>query len=131
MLKSWKPTLGWQMVRNPHYWVPGLPYLDAVQAVYIADPNTKVQAVTNGSADLSDRIPFTQVQSIKQNSNLQLFTLPGAVFLDYSFDAMQAPYTDSRVIKAIKMAVNRRAVMQAAIQGQAVDQDFKPAHAGT
>src|SRR5438270_599750 len=120
MLKSWKPTLGWQMVRNPHYWVPGLPYLDAVQAVYIADPNTKVQAVTNGSADLSDRIPFTQVNSIKQNSNLQLFTLPGAVFLDYSFDAMQAPYTDSRVIKAIKMAVNRRAVMQAAIQGQGV-----------
>ena len=120
MLKSWKPTLGWQMVRNPHYWVPGLPYLDAVQAVYIADPNTKVQAVTNGSADLSDRIPFTQVQSIKQNSNLQLFTLPGAVFLDYSFDAMQAPYTDNRVIKAIKMAVNRRAVMQAAIQGQGV-----------
>ncbi len=108
------------MVRNPHYWVPGLPYLDAVQAVYIADPNTKVQAVTNGSADISDRIPFTQVTSIKQNPKLQLFTLKGAVFLDYSFDAMQAPYTDNRVIKAIKMAVNRRAVMQAAIQGQGV-----------
>jgi peptide/nickel transport system substrate-binding protein len=120
MLKSWKPTLGWELVRNPHYWVPGLPYLDGVRAVYIADPNTKVQAVTNGDADISDRIPFTQVNSIKQNNSLKLFTLPGAVFLDYSFDATQAPYTDPRVIKAIKMAVNRKVVMQAAIQGQGV-----------
>ena len=120
MLKSWKPTLGWEMVRNPNYWVRGLPYLDSVRAVYIADPNTKVQAVTNGDADMSDRIPFTQVNSIKQNKSLKLFTLPGAVFLDYSFDQTQAPYTDTRVIKAIKMAVNRRVVMQAAIQGQGV-----------
>src|SRR2546430_1377441 len=117
MLKSWKPTLGWQIVRNPHYWVPGLPYLDAVQAVYIADPNTKVQAVTNGSADISDRIPFTQVNTIKQNKALKLFVLPGAVFLDYSFDSTQV---DPKVAKAIKTAVNRRAVMQAAIQGQGV-----------
>jgi len=120
MIKSWKPTLGWQIVRNPNYWVKGLPYLDAVQAVYIADPNTKVQAVTNGSADISDRIPFTQVGSIKKNKNLRLYTLPGAVFIDYSFDAHQAPFTDPRVSKAIKMAVNRRALMQAAIQGQGV-----------
>jgi peptide/nickel transport system substrate-binding protein len=120
MIKSWKPTLGWEIVRNPHYWVPGLPYLDSARGVYIADPNTKVQAVTNGSADISDRIPFTQVGSIKQNQNLRLFVLPGAVFLDYSFDATQAPYTDPRVSKAIKMAVDRKAVMQAAIQGQGV-----------
>jgi peptide/nickel transport system substrate-binding protein len=117
MIKSWKPTLGWEIVRNPHYWVSGLPYLDGARGVYIADPNTKVQAVTNGSADISDRIPFTQVNAIKQNKNLRLFILPGAVFLDYAFDATQV---DPRVAKAIKMAVNRRAVMQAAIQGQGV-----------
>src|SRR5438046_7841956 len=117
MLKSWKPTLGWQMVRNPHYWVPGLPYLDAVQAVYIADPNTKVQAVTNGSADLSDRIPFTQVANIKKNPNLKLYVLPGGVSPDYSFDATQEPFTDPRVAQAIKLAVNRSVVLKAAIQG--------------
>src|SRR6059058_6077300 len=54
MIKSWKPTQGWQIVRNPSYWRKGLPYLDGIRAVYISDPNTKVQAVTNGSGDLSD-----------------------------------------------------------------------------
>lgn len=120
MMKSWKPTLGWEIVRNPNYWIPGLPYLDSVRGVYIADSNTKVQAVTNGSADISDRIPFTQVNSIAKNKNLKLFVLPGAVFLDYSFDATQAPFTDPRVSKAIKMAVNRKALMNAAIQGHGV-----------
>ena len=117
MIKSWKPTLGWEIVRNPNYWVKGLPYLDAVRAVYIADPNTKVQAVMNGSADISDRIPFTQVRAIQNNDNLRLYTLPGAVFLDYVFDQTQAPFTDHRVFKAIKMAVNRKLLMQAAILG--------------
>jgi peptide/nickel transport system substrate-binding protein len=117
MIKSWHPTLGWQIVRNPHYWVPGLPYLDGVQAVYISDPNTKVQAVTNGDADISDRIPLTQVSSLQKNSALKLFTLPGAVFIDYSTDHTQAPWTDVRVQQAFKIAVDRRALMQAAIQG--------------
>src|SRR5919204_501953 len=120
MIKSWKPTLGWEMVRNPHYWVKGFPYLDSVRGVYIADPNTKVQAVTNGSADISDRIPFTQAGSLRQNKNLRLFVLPGAVFLDYAFDQTQAPFTDPRVYKAIKMAVNRKVLLQTAVQGQGV-----------
>ncbi len=117
MIKSWKPTLGWEIVRNPHYWVKGLPYLDSVRAVYIADPNTKVQAVTNGSADISDRIPFTQVNSLKKNPNLHLYVLPGAVFLDYAFDYTQV---DPGVAKAIKMAVNRKLLLQTAVQGQGV-----------
>jgi peptide/nickel transport system substrate-binding protein len=120
MIKSWKPTLGWEIVRNPHYWVKGFPYLDSVRGVYIADPNTKVQAVTNGSADISDRIPFTQAGSLKQNKSLRLFVLPGAVFLDYAFDQTQAPFTDPRVYKAIKMAVNRKVLLQTAVQGQGV-----------
>ncbi len=117
MIKSWKPTLGWEIVRNPNYWVKGLPYLDSVRAVYIADPNTKAQAVISGSADISDRIPFTQVGAIRANTNLRLYTLPGAVFLDYVFDQSQAPFTDPRVFKAIKMAVNRKVLIQASILG--------------
>src|SRR5919204_4317080 len=117
MIKSWKPTQGWEIVRNPHYWRRGVPYLDGIRAVYIADPNTKVQAVTSGSADLSDRIPFTQVASIKKNPSLRLFVLPGGVSPDYSFDATQEPFTDPRVAQAIKIAVNRKVLLQAAVQG--------------
>src|SRR5437870_2310243 len=49
MLKSWKPTLGWEMVRNPHYWVPGLPYLDSVRAVYIAGAKQLLAAAGHSS----------------------------------------------------------------------------------
>jgi peptide/nickel transport system substrate-binding protein len=120
MIKSWRPTFGWKMVRNPHYWVKGLPYLDAVEAVYISDPNSKVQAVTNGGFDISDRIPLTQVSNLQRNHNLKLFTLKGAVFIDYATDHTQAPWTDKRVQQAFKIAVNRKALMQAAIQGHGI-----------
>src|SRR5437764_1638773 len=94
MIKNWHPTLGWKAVRNPHYWRKGLPYLDAIQAVYISDPNTKVGAVTHGDADITDRIPLTLVKSLQHNPALKLFTLKGAVFIDYSTDHTQAPWTD-------------------------------------
>jgi peptide/nickel transport system substrate-binding protein len=120
MIESWEPTSGWEIVRNPNYWMKGLPYLESVRAVYIPDPNTKVQAVTSGEADISDRIPFAQVKTIKEDDRLRLYSLPGAVFLNYSFDATQAPFTDPRVYKAVKMAANRQALMQASILGHGV-----------
>jgi peptide/nickel transport system substrate-binding protein len=117
MIKSWKPTQGWELVRNPHYWRPGIPYLDGVRGIYIADPNTKVQAVVSGSASLSDSINGTQIASVKKNPSVKLYVLAGGVSPDYSFDATQDPFTDARVAKAIKIAVNRRTLLQAGYQG--------------
>src|SRR5438094_3706648 len=117
MIKSWKPTQGWQIVRNPNYWRKGIPYLDGVRGIYIADPNTKVQAVVGGSASLSDSIPGTQIAALRKNPKVRLYVLPGGVSPDYSFDATQEPFTDPRVAQAIKLAVNRKTVLQAAVQG--------------
>jgi len=114
---SWKPTRGWRMKRNPHYWKPGLPYLDGVQAAFVADPNTKTLAVVNGSAQISDRIPFRQVANIKKNPRLRLYVLPGGISPDYSFDLTQEPFTDPRVAQAVKIAVNRRTLLQAGALG--------------
>ena len=110
---SWKPTLGWELKRNPNYWKRGLPYLDGVRAVFVADPNTKTQAVVNGSSQISDRIPFTQVASIRKNGRLKLYVLRGGISPDYSFDLTQKPFTDPRVAQAVKIAVNRRTLLQA------------------
>jgi peptide/nickel transport system substrate-binding protein len=117
MIKSWKPTQGWQIVRNPSYWRSGIPYLDGVRGIYIADPNTKVQAVVGGSASLSDSIPGTQIASLKKNPKVRLYVLPGGVSPDYSFDSTQEPFTDPRVAQAIKLAVNRQTLLQAGFQG--------------
>ncbi|TML68661.1 MAG: ABC transporter substrate-binding protein [Actinobacteria bacterium] len=117
MIKSWKPTQGWQIVRNPNYWRKGIPYLDGVRGIYIADPNTKVQAVVSGSASLSDSIPGTQIASLKKNPKVRLYVLAGGVSPDYSFDATQEPFTDPRVAQAIKIAVNRNTLLNAGFQG--------------
>jgi peptide/nickel transport system substrate-binding protein len=114
---SWKPTLGWQVKRNESYWRRGLPYLDGVQAVFVGDPNTKTQAVVNGSADISDRIPFTQVPNIEKNPRLRLYVLKGGIAPDYSFDLTQEPFTDPRIAQAVRLAVNRKALLQAGALG--------------
>jgi peptide/nickel transport system substrate-binding protein len=117
MIKSWKPTQAWEIVRNPHYWRPGIPYLDGIRGIYIADPNTKVQAVVSGSAHISDTVPGTQISSLKKNASVRLYVLAGGISPDYSFDATQDPFTDPRVAQAIKIAVNRQTLLQAGFQG--------------
>jgi peptide/nickel transport system substrate-binding protein len=117
MIKSWAPTQGWELVRNPHYWRPGIPYLDGVRGIYIVDPNTKVQAVVNGSAGITDTVNGTQIGSLKSNPNVRLYVLAGGISPDYSFDATQDPFTDPRVAQAIKIAVNRGTLLQAGFQG--------------
>jgi peptide/nickel transport system substrate-binding protein len=117
IIKSWKPTLGWQMVRNPNYWRKGIPYLDGIQGVFIADPNSKVTAVASGSGQISDRIPFQQVPSLRKNKALRLYTLAGGAAANYYFVLDMEPFTDPRVAQAIKIAADRAKIMQAAIIG--------------
>lgn len=114
---SWRPTLGWELKRNPRYWKPGLPYLDGVRAVFIADPATKTRAVVNGDAQISDRVPFTQIARIRRDPRLRLYVLRGGISPCYSLDLTQEPFTDPRVAQAVKVAVNRRTLLQAGTLG--------------
>jgi peptide/nickel transport system substrate-binding protein len=117
MIKSFKATQGWQLVRNPNYWNAPYPYLDGVQAVYIPDPITRALSIANGTSELSDWIPFAQAAQLRKNPKLRLLTLPGAFSPNYAFDYTQEPFTDPRVAQAIKIAVDRNVLNQAATLG--------------
>ena len=47
-LKSFVKGGNVSLVRNPHYWQAGKPYLDAVQFIYISDDNQRVLQLQSG-----------------------------------------------------------------------------------
>ena len=56
--------------RNEHYFLPNLPYLDAITFQPMADDNARVTALRSGAVDFIDYVPFTQMDVIQKSSDL-------------------------------------------------------------
>lgn len=117
MVKSFTPGGTWELVRNPHYWQKGLPYLDGVRFVATADPGRLLQSVASGSAHLSGFLPYGQLAGLKRSSSAKLLTAPSSAFMYTVMETRAKPFDDPRVVRAFKLAVNRQAVINASARG--------------
>jgi peptide/nickel transport system substrate-binding protein len=116
-LKSFQPARSWEVERNEQYWDQGVPYLDGIRGVIITEQSTKVQSVLSGDSHVSDNIDFSAAATVKGNQNVQLLEFKNATYLLVAMDSTKEPFTDERVRMALKIAVDRDGVVQAAYQG--------------
>lgn len=108
---------GFKAVKNKNYWQKGLPYLDSVQGVAIADQASKLRAVTSGKADITDSVDFTLIPSVEANKRVVTKTLPSSFFTNLAMDQTVAPFDDVRVRQAMKLAVDRDLVLNRVFLG--------------
>ena len=116
-LKSFTPARSWEVTKNPNYWDKGVPYLDGVRGVIIGEQSTKVQSVLSGDSHVSDNIDFSAAATVKGNSNVQLMEFKNATYLLVAMDSTKPPFDDEKVRMAMKIAVDRDAVVSTAYQG--------------
>jgi ABC-type transport system substrate-binding protein len=50
--EEWIPNNHFTATANPHYWRPGLPYLDSITFKPIIDPSSRVDALESGTIDI-------------------------------------------------------------------------------
>lgn len=114
-VKSFNPGQSWEVEKNPSYWESGVPYLDGIRGVVIGEQATKVQSVTSGQAHIADPINYSAASTV--SGNAEILEFKGATYLLVAMDQTKEPFTDERVVDAIKMAVNREQVLQTVFQG--------------
>ena len=119
-LKSWNPGLNWEVVRNENYWLKPLPYLDGIRAVVIPEQATKLQSVVSGNSDLADRLNPSLVPTARSNSAVRLLIGPNQAHFHIGMNTTLEPFTDPRVIRAVKHAVDRRSLLRAVTQGPGI-----------
>ena len=76
MLKEWIPGQHVLLVKNPHYFKPGLPYLDALEFRIMKDPLTVTTALRAGEIDLIARVPMQQVALLERSAGITVVTGP-------------------------------------------------------
>jgi len=126
MLDSYRPNVGLSYVRNPSYFVQGLPYIDRIEATVDEDNASRMAAFLSGKYDLGwefpgtiNRVDWVQIKdTLKQKRpKLQTVEFPSPVMSHISMRTDQKPFSDVRVRQAMSMAIDRKAIIEAVFEG--------------
>jgi len=122
MLDSYRPNIGMTLVRNPGYFVQGLPNIDRIEAFVDEDKASRIAAFITGKYDLGsefpgtiDRVDWEMVK--KARSNLTTREFPSNVMNHVYMRTDKAPFSDVRVRRAMSLAVDRKAMNDATYEG--------------
>jgi len=116
------------LVRNPHYWQKGKPYVNEVMMDYVPDDNTRILKLQAGEVDASTLIPYSQISRLNRGKTRvqieQLFRWDG-IWLNHA----RKPMSDKKVRQALNYATDKRALVQRVLFGHAqVANHMMPKH---
>jgi peptide/nickel transport system substrate-binding protein len=135
-LESYRPNVSLTLVRNPHYFVPTLPYIERVEMLVEEDNASRTAAFLAGKYDLGWEFPGTINRSDwvqigetakKRRPGLRTLEFHSNVVNDLAMRVDQKPFSDPRVRQAISLAIDRQALIDATLEGVGVSNGPLPA----
>jgi len=120
IMKEWSPGEHVLLVKNPHYFKPGLPYLDALDFRIMKDPLTAATALRAGEIDLIAQVPMQQVPILERSPGLTVVTGPAMIPTVGFLNMRVKPFNDLRARRAIGgYGLDRAEIARVAFQGRA------------
>ena len=118
LLESYEPNVKVLFKRNPAYFRPGQPYVDAVEWLVIPDESTGLAMYRTGKLDLGPQLNWAirqqDLEALKKSHPHLIYkdflgVVPGAVFMRVDMP----PFNDVRVRRAISHAIDRQGLIEA------------------
>ncbi|MCB0129173.1 MAG: hypothetical protein KDE58_43200, partial [Caldilineaceae bacterium] len=110
-LTEYLPGESATLIRNENYWQEGLPYLDALQFLYMPEAATQVAALTSGTIDLIWQLTTDSVDALAGDPNVVVEEVASGSYQPIVMRLDQEPFTDTRVRQAFKYATNREGMV--------------------
>jgi peptide/nickel transport system substrate-binding protein len=100
----------------------GAPYADELVVLSLDDPQARVNAVRAGQADFANDIPFTLARTGAGAADLEIRSAGDTQRTGYGFvlNTTRGPLGDPRVRRAIRLAVDRQAMVDRVFLGYGV-----------
>jgi ABC-type transport system substrate-binding protein len=94
------------------YWQKGLPYLDGVEMVLVADQTTALMTFKAGEAEMIRSLSTPNANDLKK-SGYNIIATPGlSIFMAFSSNNSNSPFSDLKVRQAAIYAVDSKAIAQ-------------------
>jgi len=119
MVKSYSPGKSLALVRNPHYWRHGQPYLDGINYALTPNANQRVLSVRSGQADVADTIPYSQINPLRHTPGVVVTTQREYAVDDVFWNTSKAPLTDVNARRALAYATPVQSIIKAVYHGYA------------
>jgi len=104
-------------VRNPHYFKPGLPYLDELTIIDNSSDTAAFNALQGGQLDIYSQATLTLAKQVTNNTALKaLVSLPGQ-WTPFTMRVDTPPFNDVRVRQAFRLLLNRPQLIGLALDG--------------
>ncbi len=117
VLKKWEAGVRVFTVRNPNYWKDGRAHFDEVETLGIADTNARTTALKTGEIDFMDRCDLKTVHLFKRTPGVEITATPSTTHYSVPMRTDMAPYDNSDVRMALKLAVDRDALVKTVLRG--------------
>jgi peptide/nickel transport system substrate-binding protein len=118
--QEWVPNDHITLVRNEHYFKPGLPYLDKVIFKVLNDPMSQVAALKTGEVDMLNSVSPELVRVLQADKNITVLSGLETTPMVAMLQVTRPPFDDLRVRKAIGCyGTNRQEIVEKAQLGLA------------
>ncbi|HWB49915.1 MAG TPA: ABC transporter substrate-binding protein [Stellaceae bacterium] len=120
---EYKPNESIKLVRNPDYWKPGRPYLDAIEYSIIPNPATQLLAFAAGKFDMS--FPYAVSIPLMRDVAKQAPEAICDLTLDNGsrtliINQSKAPFDNPRLRRAMALTLDRKAFIDILTEGHGV-----------
>jgi len=113
IVTSAQPGAGVKFDRNPNYWKPGLPYVDGVDHVVVADVAQIFNALITGDVSVYQLTQTNLAALEARNPDANIVRYPTTAVRGIFMPARpDSPYGDIRVRQAVKYAVNQDEIIE-------------------
>ncbi|MCM3006996.1 ABC transporter substrate-binding protein [Priestia koreensis] len=116
---EWKENDRITIEKNKDYWVKDEPKLEKVIFTVIPENSARLNALKTGEVDLIDGVNYSDVPSVKSDSNLQVITRPSLNVAYLGLTSTRGPLKDKKVRQALNYAVNKKELIEGFYAGEA------------
>jgi ABC-type transport system substrate-binding protein/ABC-type dipeptide/oligopeptide/nickel transport system permease component len=129
---EWQRGVSVSLARNDQYW-GGAPALDGVTYRFLGDPSAALDALIAGDVDGFAAFPTPEsVARLQHDRRFRVVVAPSEGKTIMAINNRQKPFDDVRVRQALAYAIDRRAIIDAAMfgYGQVIGSHYTPQDPG-
>jgi|SRR4051794_5714506 peptide/nickel transport system substrate-binding protein len=119
-LKTWNKGQSIVLQRNPNYWDhPLRARSQQVEFVFLDSETTRASALQSGQVDGTFDVPPSDINNLMHTGNGKVYFGPSMQSFDAIVSSFKGPLGDSRIRRALLLALDRQGIVNAALGGRA------------
>ena len=117
VLDEFDPGVRMTMKRNPNYWKEGRAHFDELELLAVADVTARQNALVTDELDAMNRVDRKTAHLLTRQSGVKVEENTGNQHYTIPMNTTVAPFDNADVRLALKLAIDREALVQTILRG--------------